>query len=475
MKRLVVCCDGTWQRLASPFPTNVERIAQAVKSESSNGVSQLIYYHEGVGTWDKLDKLLGGAFGIGIDQHIQLAYLFLALNYDPGDEVYFFGFSRGAYTVRSLAGFVSRCGLVTEQNIRRIPDAYRLYRYPKDLTDQQRQEVAEFRAQCCGPCEIHLLACFDTVGALGVPNQIPWLPIDKLFNDRLRFHDTTISSIVQHAVHACAIDERRKSFDVTPMMRNWSASNQSVEQMWFVGDHGCVGGGDPDKVQFSNLALQWTLSRIRELGLGLEFDFSAQPDVNCTGALGGFTPDDQGIYKLIGYIDRHMYEGDSIHDSALSRFVDGSDYHPVTLVNGLADQARFRRLVRLRCGQSKSTVVDAAQLWNSSGVLLEPNNVYDITVEGDQKWSDWYILTDGDGYSREALRPWEFLRRVPDQNWFKLIGTIGRVETAPIALGKTLWNFSPSTPGELFCFANDIRWAYWNNSGALRVAITRIR
>jgi len=188
MKRLVVCCDGTWQRLESPFPTDVERIAQAVKSQASDGVAQIIYYHEGIGTWDRIDKLLGGAFGLGIDQHIQLAHLFLALNYDPG---------------------------------------------------------------------------------------IPWLQIDKFANDRLRFHDTTISGIVRHALHACAIDERRQPFDVTPMMRNWTVKDQSVEQMWFVGDHGCIGGGDPEKVELSNITLHWMITRAKKLGLGLELDFSA--------------------------------------------------------------------------------------------------------------------------------------------------------------------------------------------------------
>jgi uncharacterized protein (DUF2235 family) len=337
MKRLVVCCDGTWQQLGSPFPTNVERIAQAVKGEASDGVTQIIYYHEGIGTWDKIDKLLGGALGIGIDQHIQLAYLFLALNYDPGDEVYFFGFSRGAYTVRSLAGLLNRCGLVTEQNIRQIPTAYRLYRLPRDLPAQQQQEIEEFRARHSISCEILLLGCFDTVGALGVPNQIPWLPIDKLFNDRLRFHDTTISGIIKHAVHACAIDERRKPFDVTPMMRNWSVNNQFVEQVWFVGDHGCCGGGDPEKALLSNISLNWMITRAKELGLGLELDFSAQPEVRTSDYLKDFKPDIGVIFRLTGLINRAIGQGDSIHESALERFVKRGQYQPATLVEGLLD------------------------------------------------------------------------------------------------------------------------------------------
>jgi hypothetical protein len=476
MKRLVICCDGTWQRLESPSPTNVERIAQAVRSQDSQGVSQTIHYQAGIGTWDWIDKMLGGAFGIGIDQHIQLAYLFLALNYDPGDEVYFFGFSRGAYTVRSLAGMLNRCGLVKEENIRHIRDAYRLYRLPRDLTSQQQREIGKFRAARCisSDFEICLLACFDTVGALGVPNQIPWL--DKIFNDRLRFHDTTISGIVRHALHACAIDERRKPFDVTPMIRNWSLSDQSVEQAWFVGDHGCIGGGDSEKVALSNITLQWMMARVKELGLSLELDFSAQSDSEKSDCLEDFEPDLGFIYRLTGSANRGISpEEDLIHESALERFLQKDQYQPATLVKGLQDQGDFQRLISLKPGESKSFVVDAAKLWNPSGIALKAGSIYDVKVEGDQTWKDWYIAAGPDGYTRETLRPWEFLRRVPDQNWFKFTGTIGRDEKSPIPIGKALTNFSPNKSGELVCFANDIAWMYWNNRGSISVTVTRVR
>jgi hypothetical protein len=175
------------------------------------------------------------------------------------------------------------------------------------------------------------------VGALGVPNQIPWLPIDKLFNDRLRFHDTTISGIIKHAVHACAIDERRKPFDVTPMMRNWSVNNQFVEQVWFVGDHGCCGGGDPEKALLSNISLNWMITRAKELGLGLELDFSAQPEVRTSDYLKDFKPDIGVIFRLTGLINRAIGQGDSIHESALERFLRKGQYQPGTLVQGLLD------------------------------------------------------------------------------------------------------------------------------------------
>lgn len=160
MKRLIVCCDGTWQKLTSPYPTNVVKIAEAIKPSCSKGIPQVVFYDEGVGSGnmaEKLfaqgDKILGGAFGIGIDNCIQDAYRFLSLNYEPGDEIYLFGFSRGAYTVRSLAGLI-RCsggnllsqnpdesfgGLLSLKNIREAPFVYDLYR-DKKLTLEEKQE-----------------------------------------------------------------------------------------------------------------------------------------------------------------------------------------------------------------------------------------------------------------------------------------------------------------------------------------------
>jgi hypothetical protein len=101
-------------------------------------------------------------------------------------------------------------------------------------------------------------------------------------------------------------------------------------------------------------------------------------------------------------IDPH---GDVINEDTLKRFLQHGHYQPVTLVKGLQDQADFRQLNPLKSGQSKSFVVDSAKLWNRSGIALERGRVYDVNVEADQTWKDWYISTDADGYTREALRP----------------------------------------------------------------------
>lgn len=177
MKRLVVCCDGTWQRLTSSYPTNVIKIAQAVKPVASDGTPQIVFYDEGIGTGDEFDKLLGGAFGWGIDQNIQDAYRFLCLNYIEGDEIYLFGFSRGAYTVRSLVGLIAYSGLLSRPNIRKTPEAYKIYRR-RDI-DPIHPEAQGFRQTYGERVPIMLLGCWDTVGSLGIPDQFPLLPVDE--------------------------------------------------------------------------------------------------------------------------------------------------------------------------------------------------------------------------------------------------------------------------------------------------------
>src|SRR3954469_15317001 len=116
LRRLVVCADGTWNQPAEddhgvPAPTNVVKLQQAIRAVDSKGVSQIVYYHKGVGTNDLLDHVAGGAFGEGLDDIIKDCYQFLVNNYADGDEVYLFGFSRGAYTARSLAGLIRNSGL----------------------------------------------------------------------------------------------------------------------------------------------------------------------------------------------------------------------------------------------------------------------------------------------------------------------------------------------------------------------------
>ncbi len=304
MKRLVICCDGTWQQLSSSYPTNVVKIAQAVKPIAQDGISQIVYYGEGIGTTSgELDKLTGGAFGWGIDQSIKNAYRFLCLNYVEGDEIYLFGFSRGAYTVRSLAGFIYCSGLLNRQQISHIPEAYELYRdrksYPSDSASK------EFRSKYGENVPITVLGCWDTVGELGVPDQIPLLPIDDWINAKYKFHDTQLNRKIQNAFHAVAMDERSKAFDVTRMRVSDNAATK-LSQVWFPGTHGCVGGGTEDLRGLSDGALQWMMERTKQVGLDFDptlVELGVEPDYSTL-----FSSKVDAIYKLAGVISRQILD-----------------------------------------------------------------------------------------------------------------------------------------------------------------------
>lgn len=274
MKRIVICCDGTWQSLDADWPTNVQRVAQFVKPSSSEGVAQVLYYDAGVGLRNKVDRLSGGAFGHGLDAEIREAYRFLSLNYENGDEIYLFGFSRGAYTVRSLAGLIYSCGVVTRSKLRSIPYAMTLYR-DREIRPAD-DECANFRITNSVLREddrplITFLGCWDTVGALGLPDMIPFLQVDDWLGARYEFHDTDLGSHILHARHAVAIDEHRKVFDVTPMgTPRDPADGHDLKELWFPGNHGCVGGGVRAARELSDGPLLWMIDEAE--AVGLEFD-----------------------------------------------------------------------------------------------------------------------------------------------------------------------------------------------------------
>src|SRR2546421_4524568 len=119
MKRLVFCFDGTWNRIDAAHSTNVVMTAESVLPLASDNVSQLIYYHEGVGT-GRWDRIRGGIFGSGLVQNLADAYRFLIFNHTPGDEIYVFGFSRGAYTARSFVGLIGCCGILLRKDAGKV-------------------------------------------------------------------------------------------------------------------------------------------------------------------------------------------------------------------------------------------------------------------------------------------------------------------------------------------------------------------
>ncbi len=328
MKHLVVCCDGTWQELESLYPTNVMKMAQSVKSKDGKGNPQIIYYDEGVGTESK-NVLTGGAFGWGLDKNILQAYVFLCLNYVEGDKIYLFGFSRGAYTVRSLAGLIYCSGLLRREKIRLTPRAFELYR-DREIKPSSAEAV-NFRKAYGDRVPIEVLGCWDTVGSLGVPDQIPFLPIDNWINARYQYHDTVINRMVKNAFHAKAIDEQRKVFDVSPMTAYKDCGHKIVEK-WFPGDHVCVGGGEEKTAKLSNRCLEWMVEQLEICGCGLNVDLSLAEGGVQTDCTIDFENSINSMFKFLGRRAR-VIEGsfDNLDESVIRRWRVLDYYRPKNL------------------------------------------------------------------------------------------------------------------------------------------------
>jgi uncharacterized protein (DUF2235 family) len=294
-KRLIVCCDGTWNDPGDR--TSIWRIKNGIATSaeaagaSGASVEQWVFYDSGVGThW--YDRLGGGTLGLGLSRNVRDAYEFLVKSYQPGDEIFAFGFSRGAYTARSLCGLINCVGLLHWRDVSMIAQAYRYYRTPPRERPHSplhllMEDLVHHRVT------IRFLGVFDTVGALGVP-----FPLLKRLTDRhVQFHDTAISavdkatgelrSIVESACQALAVDERRGPYapalwtvpeGVDPKAEchvarpDGTRVAQEVEQVWFPGAHSDVGGGYPEK-GLGDLPLAWMVARAAARGLAFQKRF----------------------------------------------------------------------------------------------------------------------------------------------------------------------------------------------------------
>lgn len=283
MTRIVVLCDGTWNSEDAQNPTNVARLADVLVNDPSQG--QVVAYFRGVGT-DRVfegpvsgdgplrrafNKWAGGAFGYGLEGKVKEAYYFIAQAYSAGDEIYLFGFSRGAYTARSVAGMIRKCGIIRDTSLDGLGAAYRLYRmrgkrnHPDaDWVRRRRREMSPdfatseedlaWRNDGSDLIRISYLGVWDTVGARGIPPVLLG-PVATLWNRRYRFHDTKLSRLVRSARHALAVDERRVLYKPAkwenldgPKGLNGGRDDDPLrpyQQQWFVGTHSIVGGSGP--------------------------------------------------------------------------------------------------------------------------------------------------------------------------------------------------------------------------------------
>lgn len=493
--RLVVCCDGTWNTPhqmdgGTPAPTNVYKFYTAVSEDDE----QDRYYRSGVGTSGGfLRKLSGGALGYGIDDDIKSPYKWLCDRYDPDkkDEIFLIGFSRGAYTVRSLAGLISRFGLCAfkngemEESARwaQVSDVYAAYRQRKETVADEITRHADV--------PIKFLGVFDTVGALGIPPDLNFTR--RLFNrKKYQFHDTVLGDKIEHAYHAVAMDERRLSF--TPTLWTRLDDRPKVKQVWFPGVHGDVGGSYAES-GLGDITLDWMIDGASKCGLNMQERFLDQLRPNDRGLLhdsltGGFAY----MRSQPRAVPDIMSDKKSVHRAARRRAakppISQSGYWPTTTIK---KGVTIKRPIRAR------------EKWSSTGIFLEAGKTYTLSASGEwldrkrkcgpggfhtPKTSVGLMLSAGIGRFKRAITAGgkdesskAMLSRRQDQwPWFSLVGMIangvreGREDVADerdplppthqtFLIGAGPVTVTPEKSGYLYGYPNDAWHFYGNNRG----------
>jgi uncharacterized protein (DUF2235 family) len=293
MRRLALFFDGTWNTRKSE--TNVWLMKENIADRSADGIDQLCFYDPGVGT-GKSDRLKGGIWGKGLSENIQQGYTWLCERYADGDLIFVFGFSRGAYTARSLVGLVRKAGLLQQPSAGRVKAAYDLYR-EKDV-DPDQPKAVEFRGRYSRPGEVrvHFIGVWDTVGALGVP--LSHVPFSR---DYYKFHDTELSRIVDYAYHAVAVDEHREDYRPT-LWTKTKPENKQVEQRWFIGAHADVGGGYPkgeDALRY--IPLRWIQDKAAARGLTFKQVFEPAANSYLAPCHDSFAEFLHGLYRILKF------------------------------------------------------------------------------------------------------------------------------------------------------------------------------
>jgi len=302
-KRIAFCFDGTWQTPLNG--TNVYRLYKALTISSD----QVTYYDDGVGAdATGLARVLQGAFGDGLLQKIQGAYTKIAHVFEEGDEIYLFGFSRGAYTARCLAGMIAGCGLprgkFTDDCVTRAFQAYR---------DPVNRKTILAGLGACGLADapIRMIGVWDTVGSLGIPAIFGQVD-PKAYG----FLDTGLHPDVKNAYHAMAIDEHRPQFPAT-LWTGDPAPGQTIDQVWFAGCHGDVGGGTAPgagvdgSTRLCDITLGWMLAKAQALGLVIDPAVYAQfqnlaPEVALDAIADSYKPVDGPIHLRPIADDAHI-------------------------------------------------------------------------------------------------------------------------------------------------------------------------
>lgn len=324
--RIAYYCDGTWNDPSTD--TNIYRLSTATLYLAGQ---QDARYDDGVGS-DGLpvDKLLGGTFAAGLVNKVKDGYTRIAHMYGSGDELFIFGFSRGAYTARCIAGMIATCGLPTQNFDQECVDtAWQAYR---DQT-QRATLLNSLGNYAMENAKIRMLGVFDTVGSLGIPAL--WGGIDT---NLYGFLDTALHPNVLNAYHAVSIDEQRSQFPPTLWTSGSGSPDQVIEQTWFAGVHCDVGGGyiptaEDNGTRLADISLAWMASRAQLLGLQFDPTFAAKyTTVNARYALDQIHDSHSGLFILSPAKPRTIPPDSVLANSVTIRCQYASTYAPGNLV-----------------------------------------------------------------------------------------------------------------------------------------------
>jgi uncharacterized protein (DUF2235 family) len=307
-KGLAIFLDGTWNNIDSN--TNVWRMRALCAAKSKDGRPQLVYYDVGV------NGFLGGVFGQGLDQNIRLAYEWLIENYNDGDEVFIFGFSRGAFTARSLAGLVATEGILKAGSPIGLTELFDRYQKGNEetiwtlkdkesdgevdkLTDQER-----WLLKCSQPTKVKVVGVWDTVNSVGVAaGNIP-----HVSRSQFDYHQTGLFIPILNGYHALAIDEHRSDFSPT----FWTVRRpkdphakiapprqlSNVEQRWFVGAHANVGGGYQGDF-LTQAPLLWMMHKAEAHGLSFRSEVVLDGDILKAPIIDSYHSFGEGLYAKV--------------------------------------------------------------------------------------------------------------------------------------------------------------------------------
>lgn len=352
-KNIVICSDGTGNTAKKGRGTNVFKLYESV--DLNHEQTQLTFYDDGVGTQRfKIIKILGGAFGFGMSRNVRQLYASLARVYVQGDSVYLFGFSRGAYTVRTLAGFIGYCGVLNAKKycsndaelVNKVEGAYKAYRHRYNtFTSSLWRRLFQRRTKSKygftgvdgfkkyvyqeehGITPIHFIGVWDTVSAVGFPVMGVSNFLNMIY--RFKFPDNKPGSSIKHAYHALAIDDKRKTFHPEMWDEESDDNNDGriIEQVWFAGVHSNVGGGYP-KQGMSLVSLDWMMEKAHSAGLQFietaQSQFKAHANVN-----------DKLYDSRSGFAVYYRYEPRDIHRICKIYHIETARIHTTVLQRSL--------------------------------------------------------------------------------------------------------------------------------------------